>query len=160
MRRRSAQNGAVRQVIRDLPARRKVVAYILNADRLLVFRHEDDPSGRVHVPVGTVEPDESPDRAVMREAFEETGLLRLELVAYLGSRERCFVRDAERHHHLRLYYRIHAAAPVRESWRHVELDPTDGPASSVALDFWWLRLDAVTGVLAADLDAFVTGLVP
>ena len=52
----------------------KVFAYLTHGHRLLVFRHADFPEAGSQVPAGTVQPDERPDEAVLREAYEETGL--------------------------------------------------------------------------------------
>jgi 8-oxo-dGTP pyrophosphatase MutT (NUDIX family) len=62
----------------------KVFAYITNRDRLLVFSHPDFPEAGIQVPSGTVEQDESLHDAVLREAYEETGLVGLRLMGYLG----------------------------------------------------------------------------
>ena len=62
----------------------KVLAYITNRDNLLVFRHVDIPEAGLQVPAGTVQDGESPERAVLREAQEETGLKDLVLVRSLG----------------------------------------------------------------------------
>ena len=63
----------------------KVVAYITKDDHLLVFRHVDSEAG-IQVPAGTLEPGESPNDGVIREAQEETGLDNLEVRRFLGSR--------------------------------------------------------------------------
>ena len=52
----------------------KVIAYITNGRRLLVFRDTDFPEAGIQVPAGTVDAGEAPQTAVMREAQEETGL--------------------------------------------------------------------------------------
>lgn len=54
--------------------RRKVLAYITNRQRLLVFSHLDIPEAGIQVPGGTLEDGESPEEGVLREAYEETGL--------------------------------------------------------------------------------------
>ena len=48
--------------------KQKVYAYITHANRLLVFRHVDEPDAGIQVPGGTMEEGEAPDEAVMREA--------------------------------------------------------------------------------------------
>lgn len=48
---------------------------------LLVFQH---PTAGVQLPAGTIEPDETPAAAVLREVTEETGLVRVELVRPLA----------------------------------------------------------------------------
>jgi len=52
----------------------KVVAYVVATERLLVFIHPRHPEVGSQVPAGTVEHNESPAAAVLREAREETGL--------------------------------------------------------------------------------------
>src|SRR6185437_14423165 len=66
----------------------KVLAYITWDDKLLVFSHPDFPEAGIQVPAGTIESGEEPAVAVLREAFEETGLIGLTLVAPLGERMR------------------------------------------------------------------------
>src|SRR5690349_4573833 len=64
--------------------RDKVYAYITQGEQLLVFRHVDFPDAGIQVPGGTVQPGEPLREAVLREAFEETGLADLEIIAELG----------------------------------------------------------------------------
>ena len=63
----------------------KVLAYITHGDRLLVIDHADFPEADTQVPAGTREGSEDPCAAVLREAFEETGLFSLRLNAFLGN---------------------------------------------------------------------------
>ena len=65
----------------------RVAAYITHGDRLLVFEHTAFPEAGIQVPGGSVEPDEDLHEAVLREAREETGLVDLQIRAYLGPRE-------------------------------------------------------------------------
>src|SRR5262245_41066280 len=48
---------------------------------VVLFRH---PHAGIQIPAGTVEAQESPEAAVLREAFEETGLSPLSVRSYLG----------------------------------------------------------------------------
>ena len=66
--------------------RNRVHAYITHENRLLVFEHVNSDAG-IQVPAGTVEADEAPELAVMREASEETGLTDLTLQSKLGDFE-------------------------------------------------------------------------
>lgn len=50
---------------------------------LLLIEH---PTAGIQIPAGTVEIDEEPQAAAMREAREETGLTTLRLQGYLGNR--------------------------------------------------------------------------
>ncbi len=66
----------------------KVTAFITRptprGTDLLLFGH---PHAGVQIPAGTVEPDEAPEQAVVREAHEESGLDALTLREYLGYTE-------------------------------------------------------------------------
>lgn len=57
-----------------MPLVKKVYAYITRGEQLLVFNHVDFPEAGIQVPGGTLEPDELPESAVLREALKETGL--------------------------------------------------------------------------------------
>ncbi len=59
--------------------RERVLAYITQGDRLLVFRHTRSPEADIQVPGGTVEAGEAPEAAALREAREESGLAVLHL---------------------------------------------------------------------------------
>jgi 8-oxo-dGTP pyrophosphatase MutT (NUDIX family) len=65
----------------------KVVAYITRGDKLLVFSHPLYPEAGIQVPAGTIKKGESPDKAVIREAREETELHELETCSFLGVRK-------------------------------------------------------------------------
>lgn len=79
--------------LRDDEPTDKVAAFITRMQegelQILVFDHpEIDGSGigpSVQLPAGTVEQNEAPEDAVLREAFEETGLTGLKLSRQLGS---------------------------------------------------------------------------
>ena len=66
----------------------KVAAFITRETKdgleLLLFKH---PYAFNQLPAGTVEPGETPEAAVLREAFEETGLEPLSIREYLGCQE-------------------------------------------------------------------------
>ncbi|MEV5580237.1 NUDIX domain-containing protein [Streptomyces parvus] len=60
-----------------LPPRVRVAAYVIRrhpSPSLLVFDHVDFPEAGTQVPAGGVAPGEDPERAVLREVAEETGL--------------------------------------------------------------------------------------
>jgi 8-oxo-dGTP pyrophosphatase MutT (NUDIX family) len=63
----------------------KVTAFITRpgpaGEELLLFQH---PYAGVQIPAGTVEPGETPEQAVLREAWEETGLEGLQILRSLG----------------------------------------------------------------------------
>ena len=66
----------------------KVTAFITRKSKdghgLLLFEH---PTAGIQIPAGTVEDDETPEEAVMREVVEETGLTSVSIRLYLGCKE-------------------------------------------------------------------------
>lgn len=64
----------------------KVTAFVTRETNhgleLLLFKH---PYAGIQIPAGTVDPDESPEKAVIREVKEETGLLELEIQSLIDS---------------------------------------------------------------------------
>lgn len=64
---------------------RKVVAYVVHEEQILVFTHDDVPievTG-VQVPAGSIADGEAPSDAAVREVWEETGL-RVRVTRSLG----------------------------------------------------------------------------
>lgn len=66
----------------------KVTAFVTRESEeghdLLLFEH---PHAGIQIPAGTVEKDETPEEAVVREVTEETGLASLSIRQYLGCTE-------------------------------------------------------------------------
>ena len=119
--------------------KRKVFAYITHAGRLLVFRHTQFPEAGIQVPAGTVADGEQPEAAVLREAFEETGLTGLELDVLLGETVG-IASDAgldEAHH--RTYYHLRCTGDPPQVWRHWECDASDG-SPPIEFELFWAPL--------------------
>ena len=131
------------------PVKHKVFAYITHGNKLLVFRHPFAPEAGIQVPAGTLEPGESPEDGVMREACEETGLSELVLDGFLGEQERDmadFERDEIHHRH---FYHLRYNGPLVALWRRQELHPADDPAARPIFEFFWASLpDAVPPLIA------------
>lgn len=107
----------------------KVVGYVVRDDRLLVFSHDDIPLEvvGVQVPAGTIEDDEPPAVAVVREVLEETNL-QTRVVRALGV-ERYDVWPSKPEVHERHFFQL---APMdedlQEQWGAGEPSPSgDGP---------------------------------
>ena len=136
----------------------KVFAYISHAGRLLVFSHPDHPEAGIQVPAGSVKEGEQLETAVMREAFEETGLQGLELVAFLGEQWRSMADFGLDQIHHRYFYHLRFNGNPPETWRHYERDPSDGGSEAIAFDFFWARLPHGVPALIADHDAMLPRL--
>lgn len=131
----------------------KVYAYITQGDQLLVFRHVDAPEAGIQVPGGTVQPGESLPEAVLREAFEETGLADLDIVAELGDTwpvmDREVHPDAVHHRH---FFQLRCADLLPATWRHEERFPSDG-SPPMMFEFIWMPLTEASEVLIAEMGA-------
>ena len=105
----------------------KAIAYITRGDEVLVLRDiAGSLKGLGQVPGGTIELGESPEDAVLREGYEETGLRGLEIVAKLGYLEmECPVHAGEiqqRHY----FHLICLGEDLPDSWDHIEQTPSGG----------------------------------
>lgn len=69
--------------------KKKVIVYVISDYKLLVFRHVDFSYEEVgiQVPAGTIEPNESPEAAAIRELQEETGYSCFKILTKLGIQE-------------------------------------------------------------------------
>jgi 8-oxo-dGTP pyrophosphatase MutT (NUDIX family) len=93
---------------------RRAVAYVLRGRELLVFEHRDFPDAGTQVPAGTVEDDEAPDVAVVREVYEETGVF-AQLVRELGFTDEIAPRGEPRRNH---FFELETDEP-RDAWEHL-----------------------------------------
>jgi 8-oxo-dGTP pyrophosphatase MutT (NUDIX family) len=135
--------------------RRKVFAYITSRDRLLVFRHPLEPSAGIQVPAGTVEPGEEPDSAVLREAWEETGLAGLRLAEFLGERE--YVHYSLPEVHQRYFYHLECEGDPPDTWQHWEQNASDGSGDHL-FELFWVPLPYGVPALVAAHEALLPQL--
>lgn len=138
----------------------KVYAYITQGDQLLVFRHVDAPEAGIQVPGGTVHPGEALPDAVLREAFEETGVADLEIVAALGDTWfdlAAYGRADEVHR--RHVFHLRAGTPLPATWQHEERDPSDG-GPPILFAFFWAPIAEAATLLIAEMGALVHRLTP
>jgi 8-oxo-dGTP diphosphatase len=137
----------------------KALAYITRGDELLVFTHPFSPEAGIQVPAGTVDTDETPEQAVLREAYEETGLMGLRVLRFLGEYTRDmrdFGKDETHHRH---YFHLMCDLPMPDQWTHGELDPahtTDGIIKP--FDFYWVNIKTHDPHLIAEHDKFLPEL--
>jgi 8-oxo-dGTP diphosphatase len=116
----------------------KVYAYITHGNKLLVFNHAQYPEAGIQVPGGTVEGNERPEDAVLREAKEETGLAKLEVISYLGMQPfdlSTTVASRIQHRH---FFHLRYEGPMIDSWRHHEITPSDGHPDPIEFEFYWI----------------------
>ncbi len=142
--------------MREREVQRKVAAYVTQGNRLLVFRHRDNPKAGIQVPGGSVHPGEDTATAAMREAREETGLMALTMVAHLGQRTHdLLIHSGQPTRQVRDYYHLRCEQATPEQWLAWETDPSDGSPGPIAFALYWVPLDAVpplAGELGALLD--------
>lgn len=133
----------------------KVVAYILRDGHLLVFVHADDESldqSGFQVPAGTVRDGELVELAVLREAWEETGLEGLRIERYLGASEWDMRPYADAVHVRHFFHLSVAASSVPDRW--VTEEHGDGDRSPIRFELYWIPL-AQGHVLAAGQSAML-----
>ncbi len=136
----------------------KALAYITWGNTLLVFRHPDFPEAGIQVPAGTIEPGEEPEAGALREAFEETGLSGLALVAFLGEQMRDVTPFGKDELHHRYFFHLRCEGTPPQTWRHWEEFPSDG-SERVAFDFFWAPLPDGVPPLIAGHDALLPILI-
>ena len=133
----------------------KVVAYITRDDHLLVFRHVDSEAG-IQVPAGTLEPGESPNDGVIREAQEETGLDHLEVCRFLGSRDYDMLPYGRAELHRRYYYHLECTSDAPSVWRHFESG--GGTSEGIEFELYWVMLPGQVPELAVAQGDFLAEL--
>jgi 8-oxo-dGTP diphosphatase len=139
--------------------KQKAFAYITRDKELLAFVHPFSPEAGIQVPAGTIDPDETPEQAVIREATEETGLMGLRVLGFLGEYERD-MRDFDKQEiHHRHYFHLVCDLPMPDQWTHGELDPDHTQDGIVKpFDFYWVNLETEDPHLIADHDKFLPQL--
>jgi 8-oxo-dGTP pyrophosphatase MutT (NUDIX family) len=139
--------------------RLKAFAYITHDERLLVFSHPHAPEAGIQVPAGTVKPGERPEEAVMREAFEETGLAGLKLAGCLGEARRDMSDFGLDEIHHRTFYHLRCENDPPDTWQHYETDLPEGDAEPILFEFFWARLPHGVPDLMADHDEMIPQLI-
>ena len=139
----------------------KVAAYITCENQLLVFTHVDYPQAGIQVPAGTVAEEESLDDAVLREAFEETGLPNLQIKSTLGTRiydlPSVEGRDNVIHRH---YYHLKLSAPIKiHRWQHWEKSPSEGALEPILFELFWVSLTEEIPELSGELGDLLNDLI-
>ncbi|MBZ0279922.1 MAG: NUDIX domain-containing protein [Anaerolineae bacterium] len=145
--------------------KRKAFAYVTRGKRLLVFEHPHAPEAGIQVPAGTIEPGESPEDAVLREAHEETGLTALRLGAFLGEQRRDMADFGREEIHHRYFYQVICEQETPERWDWGERFPSDEPDVDSTMfrhvfRFYWVDLPDGSPEMIADHGVMLTRLLP
>ena len=133
----------------------KVVAYVTRDEQLLVFRHVDSDAG-IQVPAGTLEPGESPDEGVTREAREETGLDSLKVRRFLGTHDYDMSPYGRAELHRRHFYHLECKGDAPSVWCHFETG--GGTSKGIEFELYWVMLPDHVPELAAGQGDFLAEL--
>jgi len=138
--------------------KRKVYAYIVQDREVVVFEQPESPEAGIQVPGGTVDAGEALDDAVLREAFEETGLRGLSIAYYLGKQTRDMRDYGKEETHDRYFYYLTCASSIPRRWQHFEQYSSEPVAGSGRLfAFYRVALDSVPPLIA-EFDIFFADL--
>jgi ADP-ribose pyrophosphatase YjhB (NUDIX family) len=118
---------------------KKVIAYVTNQDKLLVFTHTNFPSFGVQVPAGIVNKNEHLSDAVVRVVYNKSGLKGTSIIKLLGTYEYKIVSEQTEPEYYYFYY-LKVTEPTLCSWRYYEM-PSTSADDPVSLDFYWIKLD-------------------
>lgn len=136
-----------------MDTKNKVLAYIYrdnNGEKeLLVFDHDDlpdDPTINPQVPAGTINENESPESAIFREVFEESGLNFDKPANYLGT---CLFHHQDTGDvHKRHFFEFFSTG-LKERWTHAvsSMDEDDG----MVFQYYWLPVNEAKEKLVAEM---------
>lgn len=115
---------------------KKVYAYIVQNQKLLVFYEPDFPDVGFQIPGGTVEEDSLED-ALKREVFEETGLSDFDIKQYLGSNTGDMRHFGKNEFHERHFFYLILNEKTPETWEHIEKFPSESEHKEIRFSFFW-----------------------
>ncbi len=116
----------------------KVISYIYrnNKTEILVFTHQSFPEAGVQVVGGTLETGEEHIPALVREVFEESGLVvKASDFKKIGVTEYHRKDKPEINH--RHYFEMESIG-LPETWTHIVV--SDGEDNGLLFDFFWLKV--------------------
>ncbi|MGL4574504.1 MAG: NUDIX hydrolase [Burkholderiaceae bacterium] len=131
----------------------KAFAYVVRRNQLLVFSQPQFPSAGLQVPAGTIEHGEPPERAVLREVQEETGLRDVTLLRQLGITQFDARVIGKEQIHERYFFLLSANDAAPERWTHFEQH--SGDSQPIEFAFFWMPVSDAKQRLAADHGAML-----
>ena len=96
--------------------RQRVYAYITSEKGLLILEHPEHPEAGLQVPGGTVEENEPPSAAVVREVAEETGLETVLIAEGLGNCEFDMRQYGHDETQLAWYFHLTCEEETEDEW--------------------------------------------
>ncbi len=134
----------------------KVLVYLTWGDRLLTFTQPRFPEAGRQVIAGTMDQDEMPVVAALRELREESGIDDTEAVRILGDyfySMRKFGRSEIQHRHV-VHVTVSDSVCMNGCWTHFETDPDSG-GEPIEFKFQWLPLFGAEFALTGGHDFFL-----
>jgi 8-oxo-dGTP diphosphatase len=128
-------------------------AYVLRRNQLLVFLQPQFPSAGLQVPARTVQPGEQPERAVLREVLEETGIADVTLLRHLGVAQFDARAIGKQQMHERHFFLLQAKDAAPERW--TRLEQHSGKSHPIEFAFFCMRVADAKQALAADHGAML-----
>lgn len=136
----------------------KVLAYITRKTagrtELLVFEHKDFPEAGFQIPAGTVDPEEIPEQAVLREILEESGLAFTHCGRRIGRFE--WFHQDRNELHFRNVFQLTGTAQMKDEWLHIVSGK--GGDENLVFRYRWIPIQKAQEILAADQGAYLSQL--
>lgn len=129
--------------------RHRVFTYITRGQQLLLLRYPDGRYLLSQIPGGTVKKGETPSKAALREAKEETGLEAIRLVRCLGSFKRDLSGIGRNETIMAWFFHLQTNEQTPNSWRHFETEPSEG-GDAIEFELFWVPLSAIPSLGGID----------
>lgn len=141
-----AEIGRLQHLTTPIQTIQKAIAYITHGSQILLFLHPHAPEAGIQVPAGTVKAEESWEAAVLREAAEETGLIGLEIVQYLGEAWRDMSDYGKNELQQRHFFQLTAPTNQPARWQQLEQFGEDG--AQHLFELFWVEQSAMPMLIA------------